>query len=398
MKKSYLMIVAAAALFSACANEVIVDKTAMKTQDQPFIFEAFADKTTRADESNSTKLYDFYKTFDVYGWKTVGSENKSVFAHVPVGYFTEDTQGEVVYKTDPAKPSDEWGTFAAGWYYEYVRYWDKVASGYQFFAIAPYEATPAPALTVAADADNIAIGTSSDKYDISTEKNLVNGKAVTTTTGVTPIADKKYFGFNKDYMLADKSTTKNALVTLGFHHILTKLNVKVTKQESYKGASDLVINEVKIANLKKTGYFNYNNSMTKCGWTTDGSYNLVNTGNYLISTKTAGAAVYSGYYWFQTLIFPQTLTCKATGAKATPTDLTDRYLYVKYTIGTEVFEAYYDLANAFGKTTDVADDLEYEFAQGSEYTLNIKVGPEPIKFDATVTAWTPVDEVAHSVY
>ena len=61
MKKSYLMIVAAAALFSACANEVIVDKTAMKTQDQPFTFEAFADKTTRADQTNSTNLYDFYK-------------------------------------------------------------------------------------------------------------------------------------------------------------------------------------------------------------------------------------------------------------------------------------------------------------------------------------------------
>ena len=91
-----------------------------------------------------------------------------------VGHFTGDTQGEVVYKTSPAKPSDEWGaTIAAGWYYENVRYWDKVATGYEFFAIAPYETTPAPALTVAAGATNIAIGSSTDKYDISTEKNLL---------------------------------------------------------------------------------------------------------------------------------------------------------------------------------------------------------------------------------
>lgn len=395
MKKSYLILAAVAGLFASCSQEVLVDETSQNEAQKPFMFETFTQKVTRADEANSTNLYDFYKTFDVYGWKTVESTPKSVFSHVPVGHFTSDTQGEVVYATAPAKPSDEWGTFnAAGWFYENVRYWDKVASGYEFFAIAPYEATPNPSLTVASGDNNIAIGSSSAKYDISTEKNLVNGVAVTTTTGITPIADKKYFGFSKDYMLAEKSTTKNALVSLNFHHILTKLNVKVTKQDSYKGASDLVINEIKIANLKKTGYFTYNTNMTTCGWTSDGTYDLLNTGDYLISTKTA-ATVYSGYYWFQTLIFPQTLTCKAVGAKATATDLTDRYLYVKYTIGTEVFEAYYDLANAFGKT---AADQTYEFAQGSEYTLNIKVGPDPIIFDATVTAWKVEDEVEHVVY
>ena len=58
----------------------------------------------------------------------------------------------------------------------------------------------------------------SEEFDA---ENLVSGAAVTTTTGITPIADKKYFGFNKDYMLADKSTTKNALVALNFHHIQT---------------------------------------------------------------------------------------------------------------------------------------------------------------------------------
>ena len=145
--------------------------------------------------------------------------------------------------------------------------------------------------------------------------------------------------------------------------------------------------------MKKTGYFEYNTNMTTCGWISDGTYNLVNTGDYLISTKTANT-IYNGYYWIQTLIFPQTLTCKATGAKSNATALTDRYLYVKYTIGTEVFEAYYDLANAFGKN---AANQTYEFAQGSEYTLNIKIGPDPIIFDATVTPWTVVEEVAHVV-
>jgi len=39
----------------------------------------------------------------------------------------------------------------------------------------------------------------------------------------------------------------------------------------------------------------------------------------------------------------------------------------------------------------------YSFAQGSEYTLNIKIGPEPIIFDAEVTKWVVEGVVEHSV-
>ena len=82
MKKSYLMIAAAALTFAACSQDVLVEENLKNDVEQPFIFEAFADKTTRANETNSTNLYDFYKTFDVYGWKTVESTPKSVFSHV----------------------------------------------------------------------------------------------------------------------------------------------------------------------------------------------------------------------------------------------------------------------------------------------------------------------------
>ncbi|HPL06520.1 MAG TPA: fimbrillin family protein [Bacteroidales bacterium] len=391
MKKSYLMIVAAAVLFAACSSNDLINDGPDNAQekDSAIGFAAYSSKTTRADDENSTSLQKFYGTFDVYGWKTVNSSHSPVFSHVPVGYFATDgtgatqTPSTVVYESS-GKPSDEWGSpFEVGWYYEDVRYWDRTATAYQFFAIAPYEAVPAPALTVSVGADNINIGSSSAKYDISTEKNL----AIVSTK---PIKDKKYFGFNKDYMLADKSTTQNAKVTFNFHHILTKFNVKITKQDTYTGSQALVVKDIKIANLAKNGYFEYS-GMTTNGWKTSDTYSLQVTEDCSLNETIN----YSECYWIQTLIFPQDITCAAKGLKSNTDGLTNEYLYVKYSIGSEVFEAYYDLADVFDPAVAVGET--YSFAQGSEYTLNLKIGPEPIKFDAQVTAWEVVADVNYSV-
>ena len=393
MKKSYLMIAAAAVLFAACSSNDLINDGPDNAQekDSAIGFAAYSSKTTRADEDNSTYLHHFYGTFDVYGWKTVNSSPSPVFNHVPVGYFGTNNTGAnqtpptVVYESS-GKPGDEWGTpFTAGWYYENVRYWDKVATAYQFFAIAPYEAVPSPALTVAAGADNIKIGDSGAKYDISTEKNLALDAG-------NPTQYKKYFGFTKDYMLAEKSTTKEALVAFNFHHILTKFNVKITKQDTYTGSQDLKVNAIKIAKLKKEGYFVYTSNMTTKGWTTDGTYDVQVTGNHSLTQTPTN---YNEYYWIQTLIFPQDITCATIGGVQSNDTGLNQYLYVKYSIGSEVFEAYYDLARVFNNTLAVGET--YSFAQGSEYTLNIKIGPEPIKFDAQVTAWDVVADVNYSV-
>ncbi len=385
MKKSYLIFAAAATLFAACSsNDTIKNDLNDAVQEKSIGFAAYSSKTTKADEVDSNQLHKFYGTFDVYGWKTVNSANSSVFNHVPVGYFGTDTSGPVVYQT--GKPSDEWGTsFTAGWYYQNVRYWDRTATAYQFFAIAPYEAVPDPVLTVAAGDANIKIGKNDDKYDISTEMNLALDAG-------NPTQYKKYFGFTKDYMLAEKSTTKEELVAFNFHHILTKFNVKITKQDTYTGSQDLKVNAIKIAKLKKEGYFVYTSNMTTKGWTTDGTYDVQVTGNHSLTQTPTN---YNEYYWIQTLIFPQDITCATIGGVQSNDTGLNQYLYVKYSIGSEVFEAYYDLARVFNNTLAVGET--YSFAQGSEYTLNIKIGPEPIKFDAQVTAWDVVADVNYSV-
>ena len=442
MKKSYLMIIAAAAaLLTACSdNDTFKSAVQEQQAEQALSFSAYADKVTRG--TNSTALQDFYTVFGVYGWKTVaktdgsGNENQPVFVNIPNEYFTADAAGTVVYKTS-GKPSAEWAlpdNFGTGegkrgyWYYENVRYWDKMASEYQFFAIAPYDDAATPVYTVAAsDPDatdeqknnNFSIYSSENKYDISKEYNLARTNLTANPISETeaPKADLTYSGFKKDFMIAAKQTLKpfgsvtTTDVQLIFHHILTKLNVKIQKSENYKAQQPLKVNELKIARLAKDGYYTYNTNMATNGWATSGTYDIdINTAYALAN----GDANYDKYYWIETLIFPQTINCKAGGAQPTATDLTGLYLYIQYQIGTEVYNSYYDLAYVFdytlapqparlytatdqevidgqaqvGDTKPAVPGGDFEFKQGSQYNLTITVGPDPIHFDAEVFEWT----------
>ena len=429
-KKYYIMVlVAGAAIVASCSDTVKLNNDVRQDNNPEKIgFVTYTEKTTRADESNSVELSDFYKTFDVYAWKTASGAVQEVFNHDPVEYFTENsTAGTYVYKTDFSKLAKEWGdnwatnTSYKSWFYENVRYWDKLATSYNFYAIAPYEETPSPALTISNGDANIKIGDAEHLYKVSTEKNLAINPTITN--------EKKYFGFTKDYMLAEKVGTKFQLVTLSFHHILTKLNVKITLTEAYKGEQAFTIKDLKIEGLEDEAYFVYKTNMTTNGWTTKASstYHLDIKHDYILKNVPADVedkTEYSGYYWIQTLIFPQTLTCMAEGAQTTAP--AGKYLYIEYTIGDETFKAYYDLAYVFDNTLEcvkdavlfTAEDPEviagtkqvgdektpavtvagtYDLAQGSEYTVNIKVGPDPIVFEADASAWAENAEISHNV-
>lgn len=390
MKKNIISIIAAATILAACYDSAKLnnDPATQPTSNDMIGFSTYTEKATRADETNSVNLYDFYKVFGVYAWKTAGGVDQNIFSHDPVEYFTDDTQGDVVYATAPAKPSDEWGNINdalyKGWFYQDVRYWDKLASSYNFYAIAPYEETPSPALTINNGDANIKIGDSEHVYKVSKEKNLAINPKITN--------EKKYFGFDKDYMLADHVDTKFQLVTLNFHHILTKLNVKITLN-NFIGSQTFTIKDLKIVGLEDEGYFVYNTDMTTNGWTTKtgSTYDLEIDTDYILKNvpeNVEDKTEYSGYYWIQTLIFPQTLTCAATGAKTTAP--AGKYLYIEYSIGNEIFKAYYDLAYVFNTT--LTEGGTYPLEQGSEYTINIKVGPEPIIFEAKATKWAVEDD------
>ncbi|MBO4561755.1 MAG: fimbrillin family protein [Bacteroidaceae bacterium] len=396
MKKSYL-IFAVAALLIACSDNDTVKQVVAESTPQPMSFSAYAGKITKG--SNSNQLYDFYNAFTVYGFKTVTRTKnnadvdtvENVFYNEPVEHFATDAAGDTVYKN--SKPSSEWfktaTDFTAGWYYEDVRFWDKLAKQYDFFAVAPYvkDGENSKEYDVAADYDNVKIKSATAPHIISDELNLA------IENNVPKSKDLSYAGFDRDYMVATKITrvkpangsVATSQVDLAFKHILAKLNVKIVLSESYIGRQELVVNELKINGLAEKGYYVGNTDLT--GWTiTNDRYARDIKEDYSLTDETTN---YDGYYWLETLMFPQEATCKVVGVKPTATGMDDMYLYINYHIGNENYVAYYDFASIWMDTPAV--DGKFNFAQGNEYNLTITVGPEPIKFKASVSEWTTIN-------
>ena len=453
MKKA-IYLLAATALMASCNQEVLVDTPEPQPEAPRLIgFDTFVDKATRAEDLNlynSTALNDFYPTFNVYGWKTVGGVTTPVFENVTVEYFTADAEGCVVYKEDDQKPSDEWAVadpFVAGWYYENIRYWDKMASKYQYSAYAPS--------TASADVDCTSDGVI--KIGKATAPITVDGKNLMTTPAKTPA----YTGFDKDYMTAQAeaqpstdAADMSSPVSLIFKHLQAKLNIRIKLDASVKTAQDVSIQKIQVHNLGDKGYYTNDASATGTvsGWTlgaatatadeagdTDDSGSTDDTAgdnngaadneNATNSEYIPGIATayslnnatnnYDNHYVLEQLIIPQTITKYteptptaaegdegstgdgsdegdgqgsdgATPAVVTlPVSLTEyavACVYVEYTIGEEIFKSYTPLANIF-TTADT-----YNFEGGNQYTLNITVGPKPIKFTAEVTPWVNGNE------
>lgn len=379
MKKA-IYLLAATAFLASCNQEVLIDTPDVEpTAPRAIGFETFADKATRADANNSTALNFFYPTFNVYGWKTVGSNVTCVFNNIPVEYFAEDKQGTVVYKEADQKPTVEWATFATGWYYENIRYWDKMASKYQYSAYAPASATNV--VNCASDG-LITIGTATAPVTVD-GKNLM----------ATPATSLAYKGFDLDYMTAQAeaqpSTNPAAMstpVALNFKHLQAKLNIRIKLDASVKTAQDVSIQKIQVHNLGDKGY--YTNATTATGtvsgWTLGAA-----TSTYIPKVETPyslnAATNYDNYYVLEQLIIPQTIN-KSTTDSPSLDEYTEACVYVEYTIGTEIFKSYTPLANIFSS----ADT--YNFEGGKQYTLNITVGPKPINFTAEVTEWADAIE------
>lgn len=370
--KQAIYLLAAAALMASCNQEVLVDTPEPQPEAPRRIgFETFVNKATRA---NSTALNDFYPTFNVYGWKTVGGDVTCVFNNIAVEHFSADAAGTVVYQA--GKPSDEWPVsdpFAAGWFYEEIRYWDKMADNYQFSAYVPAAASG----VVACTADGvIKIGTSTAPITVE-GKNLM----------ATPATALAFTGYEYDYMTA-QSTTATSPVALTFKHLQAKFNVRIKLAASVTTAQDVSVQKIQIHNLGDKAYYasNATSAAVVDGWTLGTA-----STDYVPKVETPyslnAATNYHNHYVMEQLIIPQTIA-KATAAAPSLTEYAEACIYVEYTIGTEVFKSFTPLANLF--IGSAADDT-YTFKAGNQYTLTINIGPEPIEFTAEVATWA--DEI-----
>ena len=119
--KKYLFVIATAALFAGCAHTDTVKKDIQDVNDDAISFESFTSKQTRAENSTadySWAFFDHHTTFQVWGFKN--TSETAVF------------NGDVVTVS-----SDGAATPTYTYAYTPIRFWDKAASEYEFYAAAP---------------------------------------------------------------------------------------------------------------------------------------------------------------------------------------------------------------------------------------------------------------------
>lgn len=367
MKKA-IYLFAATALMTGCNQDVLVEQPQPQPEvDRHIGFDTFVDKATRTRGTNSNALNDFYPSFNVYGWKMVGNVTSPVFENVTVSYCNGVDK----------MPSAEWGQGApAGWYYENIRYWDKMATSYQFSAYAPVAAS---AVVKCTKEGGITIG---------------NAEAPITVEGTNlmaqPATTLAYTGFAYDYMTA-QSTDKSAdKVSLIFSHLQAKLNIRIRlDKDKVTTAQDVSVQKIQVHNLGDKAYYTNAANTGVSGWTlTTPSTDYVPKVETAYSLNNA-TQNYDGSYVLEQLIIPQTIAKSAVPSPSL-NEYAEACVYVEYTIGSETFKSYSPLANIF--IDNDSQETNYNLEGGKQYTINITIGPDPIELTAEVANWADAVE------
>ena len=206
MKKSYLMIAAAAAMFAACSNTDTFKE--IDTQDAVIGFgHSATEKTTRAELDMAWFRESDNVGFGVYGYKSDAA----------------------IFTNENVVCSNETSPYA--WSHTTVRFWDKAASdAYDFYAYAPFTGTNNTAGTnpTFSKSTGFTFTGLSTIVDITTDG---ADKAVATAVENIDYADERLHDTHSN----------SPTVQFVFNHILSKLSFKVkTNIAAWDAASNPV--------------------------------------------------------------------------------------------------------------------------------------------------------------
>ena len=380
MKKSYLMIAAAAAIFAACSKTDTFKE--VDTQDVPINFSQSAtEKVTRA-ETDMTWFHTENNAFGVYGFK---GTNK-------------------IFKNEEVKCSNATAPYA--WSHATIRFWDKAVSNYNFYAYAPFTGTTNSETGANPTFDET-------KGFIFTGLSLIAN--VNQTQGVSPdkvVAtavegvgytsnklhnDGSYTDANGAHSVTDHSNAPT--VPFVFSHILSKLSFQVTTDIEATVAT-FTVTSIKID-------FPQDNNVT---WTETAK------------AAPAGTTTYSNSYAakngeYETTVFPASASGSPTTQPVTynvKTDLGNVYIVTpvntdktKHEFGVEVTYniTYADNTSETGCVatgvigTGTPATNTYTPSQNQYYKAVIKIAPAEIQFCVEgVDGWTdPATEVTQEV-
>ena len=361
-----MLIAAAAAMFAACQQEdVVIDQSSNNNVQQAIGFSTYTPSMTRAENSDATKTSDlenYQYQFTVYGFKYVGTTS-------PVE--TKVFNGQLVqWSAGQAAPFLSTGD----WFYAPVRYWDKAAKSYSFYACTPSTApvTGDPLFTF-----------NSEKYTFSLKGYKIDGKSLAQNDEVTGQPDDIFapnndVTKNRDYMIATDvtgySTYTKDRVQFNFNHILSRFNMAV-KTTIPASTATVTLKELSINNMPGKGDFDENKSAASttgsaARWSVNDytaaadfvKFGYLGTNDIYLTPEDPTATIDNEYnYVYQGLVIPQTVAYQgdlelngSNAVAAGATGASAPYLYIEYEIAynttpveKETNKAYYNLASLF---------------------------------------------------
>lgn len=385
MKKSYLMLVASAAIFAACSETEKIQENLQDNEPAAIGFTSYAEKATRGNTNIATNLEFYHNTFAVYGTKQNKNDNTDiqyVFGGKATAAGAQDGVTCTYQTTEDNVLKD--------WKYDNPRFWDKQAD-YDFIAYSPVAA--ANPIRYYYNAGSAQVGDNGNWFKTTAAYTLTGTNLQTTATQAEIIK-----GFNGtgdlDLMISASNpqdgNNHDNFVNLQFRHILSKLNVKIGQAEALHN-SDVTIKEVKLTGFNDQGTYDqsvYDNTADPkvSGWTAgvdDNTYALHYTGNQVLDKGQYVAAVFQAgdpYFFIESIVMPQTIADD------------DVELTIKYNIKSGTYSEDYTY------NLDLYDLAALrKFYDGYNYYLNITIEPDVIKFDATATLWDNTTVVNQTV-
>lgn len=373
MKKNYFMLALASMMMAACANNDLVDDLVKEEVPQAIGFETFAQKATRAENSlaaYSWALDAHHNTFKVWGGKQL--KNGTLLPVYGIG-----SEGTVTHD----------GT---NWHASPIKYWDRAAEKYVFFAAAPANAGWVADVNTANDF--------STGYVTLSNFELKGTNLSVKNTTSSPVHNWKgdedvdlLISENTEVARSHYSGGSAENVQLNFSHILSRLNIIVCKHSDI--TADVVVTELVVDKLKNKGSFNEN--LATAVATSPGSIARWkdHDGSYNITGLTGNVSTNKDAYLIQSLVIPQAITYEAVDVNGAGT-MNQAYFKIAYTVGGEPFYGYYNLAAAFGADEDpaTAPGTSFNFGEGWQNTLTIVINPAGITFTGSVAEWAVVDK------
>ena len=372
MRKSFL-IIAAAAMLASCWETEKIGKDYVNDENPTVIgFNTVSEKATRATASE-TDLEYYHNSFNVYSTKT----SNNVTDATPEVVFDGNLEADLIsFDSTRMAPNN--------WTYSPYRYWDKQAT-YAFVAVAPNSK-----IVKYSKSENVADNAGTFVTTNTTGYTLVGQNLQTSDAPADAEIRKGFTGANggdTDIMTSGKITRNGANpaedVNLEFHHILAKLNIAIAKDPTFDNVK-VIIRKVQVVGLDDNGTYYEGTSDTESAWTSskvNDDYKLLwENANGKELPGSTDEANGKKLYFIESLIMPQSIEQNV------------EKLIIDYTIVTETREEKYNYELKFD---DSQNNKVFEnFRERNNYTVSLTVRPNIITFDASATLW--VDQTAES--